>query len=118
MTPDSATEISLDAHENIGYRLDAKIWLAELCTTNNYIEPRIINDRTYAAIMPLIYTHAIITGRIGDDACYDDRWCYHGREAAIAALRAWDGTGEPDGWHRHPGTGRRRDSAEVEYFSP
>lgn len=118
MTPDTATEISLDAHENTGYRLEAKLWLAELCTQTNCIEPRLLDDRTYAVIMPFIYTHAIVTGRIGDNVGYEDRWCYHGREAAIAALDAWDGAGEPEGWHRHPSTGRRRDSAGAEYIAP
>lgn len=28
--------------------------------------------------------------------------------AAVAALIAWNGEGEPSGWMRHPETGRRR----------
>lgn len=41
---------------------------------------------------------------------YDDRWCYPDLAAAVLAGQAWmlHGGPEPDGWHRHPATGRRR----------
>jgi hypothetical protein len=58
-------------------------------------------------IAPLVFTHAIVSGI--DQCGYNDRWCYHSYAAAKAALDAWDGTGEPSGWHRNPRTGRRRD---------
>lgn len=74
-----------------------------------YLEPRELGDGRYAAILPLLFTHAIITGRMGDVLGYSDRWCYAGFEKARAALDAWDGAGEPEGWHRHPDTGRRRE---------
>lgn len=86
----------------------------------NYTDARDLGDGRYAAIMPLMFTHAIITGRIGNKDMYEDRWCYAGYDKAAAALEAWDGTGEPDGWHRHPGTGRRREEGnpELEEFAP
>lgn len=40
-----------------------------------------------------------------------NRWCYPTLADARRALLEWDGTGEPDGWHRHPYSGRRRDLA-------
>jgi hypothetical protein len=92
-------------------------WLENVA---NYSDARDLGDGRYAAIMPLMFTHAIIVGRIGDKSTYDDRWCYAGYEKAAAALSAWDGTGEPDGWHRHPNTGRRREEGdpEMEVFDP
>lgn len=47
---------------------------------------------------------------IGDYAGYADRWCYPTREAVFKALAAWDAGkgGEPEGWHKHPDTGRLR----------
>jgi hypothetical protein len=54
-----------------------------------------------------MFTHAIIIGQMGDYFGYADRWCYRSEAAAFAALQAWDGTGEPTGWIRHPDTGRR-----------
>ena len=73
-----------------------------------YRDIHLIGSGRYAAIMPLLFTHAIIVGRIGDFAGYSDRWCFQSLEAARSALEAWDGSGEPEGWHRHPRTGRRR----------
>jgi hypothetical protein len=86
----------------------------------HYSDARDLGDGRYAAIMPLMFTHAIIVGRIGNKSTYEDRWCYHGYEKAAAALEAWDGTGEPEGWHRHPNTGRRREEGnpELEEFAP
>lgn len=39
---------------------------------------------------------------------YEDRYCFATYELAKAAFDNWDGTGDPEGWHRHPSTGRRR----------
>lgn len=41
---------------------------------------------------------------------YDDVWCYqaHQADAAWRAALGWDGEGEPEGWYRHPQSGRRR----------
>lgn len=52
--------------------------------------------------------------------CYEDVWCYPSVPAAIAAMEAWDGEGEPTGWHRHPATGRRRPEGDPakEYVHP
>jgi hypothetical protein len=40
--------------------------------------------------------------------------------AAVAALIAWDGKGEPEGWFRHPMSGRRRPDGDAsrEYTHP
>lgn len=65
-------------------------------------------DGRRIAIIPLMYTAAVVIGRPHQLTWYDDRWCYHTVTDALTAARAWDGTGEPDGWHRHPDTGRRR----------
>jgi hypothetical protein len=69
---------------------------------------RRLPDERWAALMPFMFTTAIIIVRDGDLHGIDARWCYHTAAAAQAALDAWDGTGEPDGWHRDPMTGRRR----------
>lgn len=70
-----------------------------------------LDDGTYVAIWPLMFTHAIIRGEIGNMVEIQDRWCYKTEEAAMAALAVWLVTGcrgEPEGWHRHPASGRRR----------
>jgi len=95
-------------------------WLGWFCRENGYLEPKPLVERPghWACIMPLIYTHAIIVGRFGEPDRYDDRWCYHGREAAAAALEKWNGAGEPEGWHRHPASGRRRREDGAEEIRP
>lgn len=60
-----------------------------------------------AWIEDMLSTTRIAVGRT-DSAWIDSAWCYHTRAGAEAALAAWDGTGEPDGWHRHPMSDRRR----------
>lgn len=82
------------------------------------VEDKAIGDGLYAAIKPLMFHWVLITGKIGDREGYIDRWCYENRQKAEAALHAWDGTGEPVGWHRHPKTSRRRvgGNPEKEYI--
>lgn len=43
---------------------------------------------------------------------YSDRYCFITAELALDAMSRWDGTGDPDNWHRHPTTGRRRPDAD------
>jgi len=81
----------------------------EIIEDSGYLFPKTFEDGNVACLMPLLFTCAIISDiyRCG----YGDRWCYHNINQAKAALNAWsgeDGT-EPEGWHRHPSSGRRRD---------
>ncbi len=70
---------------------------------------RRVDEKNYAALFPYMFTVAIHTGRLGDMHGYEDRWCYHDHDAALKALNEWEARGfkgEPEGWHRHPSTGR------------
>lgn len=75
---------------------------------NGLRDLRRLNGNRWAGTLRFMFTHAIIVGRIGNTTGHDDRWCYSLMVDARAALAAWDGEGEPEGWHRHPGSGRRR----------
>jgi hypothetical protein len=86
-------------------------WLTEM----GFLHPRPIPGGRWAAVQPKLYTHSISIGRIGDESGIDDCWCYPTRAEAEAALEAWDGTGEPEGWMRNPTRGRRRALTEGEY---
>lgn len=44
-----------------------------------------------------------------DSFGYADRYCFATKELAMKAFEEWSGVGDPEGWHRHPSTGRRRD---------
>lgn len=87
-------------------------------------DPRVISGDRYACIMPFMFTTAILVGRLGDAVTYDNRWCYKSYADAKAALDAWDPDtdNEPDGWHRHPMTSRRREYEDgvlaIEYVNP
>lgn len=72
----------------------------------------------YAGIRRLMYHYTMIFGEIGDRTGYSRRYCYATLEGALAALEAWDGNGDPEGWHRAPETGRRRfdGDASKEYI--
>ena len=78
-----------------------------------YTDLKWVGAAGWDGIRELLFTHAIIVGRVGQMSTYEDRWCYATREKAQAALAAWDGNGEPDGWHRHPNTGRRRQDGSA-----
>ncbi|MBB5496877.1 hypothetical protein [Paraburkholderia sp. MM5384-R2] len=51
---------------------------------------------------------------------HDNAFYYRDRESATNALLAWDGTGEPSDWWRHPQSGRRRHDGDPsrEYYQP
>jgi hypothetical protein len=75
---------------------------------NHYTHLKPLPGGRWAGLLRLMFTHAIVTGQLGDVYGYEDRWCYKSLEEAAAALELWNGVGEPRGWHRHPGSGRRR----------
>lgn len=88
----------------------------EQAELEGYLHVRELPEAGICGIMPMMFTHALIAGmnRYG----YEDRWCYRSEAAALAALDAWDGSGEPAGWHRHPDTGRRVDDDGRQYVKP
>lgn len=92
------------------------LWLAKFCEANRYFCSEILPGRRYAVLSPLLFTTAIITGDLGDDYGFDNRWCYDNGYLAGAALVEWgkrDFEDEPIGWHRHPNSGRRRPGGDA-----
>lgn len=89
-----------------------KEYLDEIIQESGYLYPKTFEDGSVACLMPLMFTCAIVSEL--DRHGYGDRWCYKSIEDAKAALDAWDGKDgtEPEGWHRHPSTGRRRENGE------
>lgn len=89
---------------------------------NTALVKRIDNVR-YMAVQPFLFTDAITWGYITEPLFYEDRWCYENAALAIAAAHVWDGNApytEPEGWHRHPRSGRRREHGDpnTEYVNP
>ncbi len=77
-----------------------------------YTNITVLENGRQAAIAPFIFTHAIVCDF--DVFGYGDRWCYYTKREAVQALAAWNGKGDPEGWHRHPKSGRRRDEDGIE----
>lgn len=73
---------------------------------------RLLPDGRELVVYPQLFTSRLIVG-MPDAQWYDDCWCYHRPEDAIAAMNEWDGKGEPTGWHRHPPSGRRRPEGDA-----
>lgn len=87
--------------------LDPAGWLRVSALNYGYKHVKLFANGFYGAVRPFMYTHAVIIGEIGDTTGYADRWCFFSEKAARAALDEWDGEGEPQGWFRHPDSGRR-----------
>jgi hypothetical protein len=92
----------------------------EICKTHGYeFYTRLPNGRD-ACITKMAFTYAILADLT--EWGYGDRWCYESIWDAMEALAEWslrDGEGEPQGWHRHPDTGRRRENGDpaTEYVN-
>lgn len=76
--------------------------------TEDYVKVRELPDGRVIGITRLMF-HWTLHIDI-DDVGYADKYCYQTLQLALNALDTWDGNGDPaDGWHRHLGSGRRRD---------
>jgi hypothetical protein len=78
----------------------------QICDENGMTHYRQFDNGRDAAIQYYVYTYAIVADIT--ECGHGERWCYLSLPRARAALAAWNGDGEPDGWHRAPYSGRRR----------
>lgn len=77
----------------------------------DYLWIRQLDDGRGLFLLPLAYGGARLgIGDFEERIELDDVWDYRAadNDAAWRAVLGWDGAGEPEGWYRHPGTGRRR----------
>ncbi|HVK80886.1 MAG TPA: hypothetical protein VM915_09745 [Verrucomicrobiae bacterium] len=79
---------------------------------NDYSHPVILADGSLAVVYRFVFTDAILIGL--NPYGYEDRFCFSPGKAR-AALDEWmrNGNAEPQGWHRHPPTGRRRPDGDA-----
>lgn len=77
---------------------------------DGYTDYRVFPNGRDALIARLLFTYAVLADM--SSFGYGDRWCFKSYADARAALDAWDGEGEPTGWHRHPSSGRRRENGD------
>lgn len=91
----------------------------EQAARSGFLHTRDMGDEWgIVGIMPFIYTVAIVAEI--HEYGYVHRWCYHSYEAAQEAYNNWNGEGEPEGWHRHTPSCRRRENGDKtkEYITP
>lgn len=70
---------------------------------------RDLGDGRGVWVYQMIFTFKIVLGPIGLPV-YDDHWCYKDFASVVIGFTDWNPLekAEPDGWVRHPPTGRRR----------
>ena len=81
---------------------------------NRIVALRILGDGRHLLVTPLLFGRATL-GLVGDAPHYDyNAWQYENITAAIQAMLQYDPLvqKEPDGWFRHPATGRRREDGD------
>lgn len=83
------------------------------CAALGYTDYRAFPSGRDACIARFAFTVAILADMLPEG--YGERWCYANITQARAALAEWDGADdtEPQGWHRHPATGRRRPDGDA-----
>lgn len=77
-----------------------------------YFHKRVLPNGHTLYLEPMLPGHLSLC--LAPDKCNLDRWCYHDHDAAWRAVLGWNGKGDPEGWYRHPRTGRRRHESLIE----
>lgn len=72
-----------------------------------YLGIRTLPDGRIIGVHRLLFHWTMHVGI--DNVGYEDRYCYNDVIDAMTDLANWTGDGDPPGrWHKHPGSGRRR----------
>lgn len=84
-------------------------------TREGAVYQRLTSDGREICVYPQIFNTKLIIGKPGLD-WYDSNWCYETPGQAIMAAEEWEPEKEadPEGWFRHPPTGRRRPNGDPE----
>lgn len=99
--------------------VDHRVFVSEAWwQTEGYVAGRAITGGRWFVVYPLFFGCGRLLLCTEGDVI--DLWDYDSVEEAIAAMDASSGEGEPDGWMRHPVTGRRRPGGnrDKEYVRP
>jgi hypothetical protein len=89
---------------------------------NGYFATRDFPNGIRAGVCPMTFGKGRINvATIAEWEHWVERaYCYESVAAALVALFAWDGEGDPAGWFRSPDTGRRRPDGDParEFIRP
>ena len=87
--------------------LESHPWYTE--DPHSYLmPPRILEDGRTIWVMRTLFNARIGIARTPVSMDFEDAWCYHDHDTAVRVAIEWDGNGEPDGWNKHPSSGRYR----------
>jgi len=77
-----------------------------------YVAVRQVDD-DWLGVMPMTFGKGRICSGMNEMG-YEDCWCYESVGQAVTAMNAWDPAKdkEPQGWMRHPYSGRRREGGD------
>ena len=77
--------------------------------TDKPIAYRVLGDGRAIWLYKRLFNYVICIGKI-DDKAYEDFWEYTDSLIALHSMAEWDPSvkAEPQGWVRHPPSGRRR----------
>ena len=80
---------------------------------SDYLWTHLLDDGRAICLMPLFGGSVRLGIGPHGDLSFTSVWDYSSDEpgcvdAGWRAALGWDGTGEPEGWYRHPASGRRR----------
>ena len=69
-------------------------------TREGALAHRLIDDHFEVVLYSMAFTNTRLVLSIPGARTYMAGWCYHDTDAALAAVTAWDGSGDPAGWYR------------------
>lgn len=76
--------------------------IEEILNREGYTDVRTVAGRGLCGLSRFVFTVGLVYGIDFDG--YQGRYCYGSRSDALAALKEWDGAGDPPGnWIKHKG---------------
>ena len=77
---------------------------------SDYLWTNDLPDGRTVFLLDMAFGNLRIAIGLKNEFYFDDGWCYQAPQTDLAwkAALGWDGEGEPEGWYRHPDSGRRR----------
>lgn len=69
---------------------------------------RVFEDGRKLDLCRMLFNWRLCLGHTKTPWYNDDEWCYANEATGIVAFLSWDLEGEPQGWIKHPDTGRYR----------
>jgi len=73
-----------------------------------WIDKKTFRDGRVSYLQQMAFTVRISVSKDAEDQGFEEFFEFQNVAAAFVAFEAWGGDGEPEGWHRHVPSNRRR----------